>query len=202
MSEGAQQPPRGSTTPPPSAPRTPSSANLRVMSAARTDPLPKQQQQGPLGERLKSGAANQALNLVATLKELLQDFRQQDRFFKYKVFIVAGWVLLSAGSFGVACPQGGMQTGEFGAKLLPEVRGRSSLSIQNTSEEPWREVTFVVNGEYRASVAVVPPGELVTLTPKQLLGSKGAAPSDLVFRDVEMRTEDGRAELRKNGENL
>jgi hypothetical protein len=199
MSEGARQPPRGGTQPA-SSPRTSSSANLRVMSAARAAP-PPQEKQGPLSERLKSGAANQALNLLATLKEAVRDFRQQDRFFKYKAFIVAGWVLVSAGTFGLACPQGA-QTGVFGARILPDVPGRSSLSIENTSDKPWREVTLIVNGQWRASLEEVPAGEILTVTPKQLLGSKGAAPADLRFIDVEMRTEGGRAQLRKDGRDL
>ncbi|PTL76838.1 hypothetical protein [Vitiosangium sp. GDMCC 1.1324] len=207
MSEGAnqpEQPPRGT----PSSSNVPrvSQTNLRVMTAARTAPLPKEQQQGPLGQKLKSESANVALNALSIVKEMVQDFRQQDRFFKYKAFIVGGWLLLSVVTFGATCARGVKQTGDFGAKLVP-VAGRSSVTIMNKSEAPWIEVTLIVKddrgAEWRASVARVEPAREVTVSPKQLLGAGGqAAPSDISIRGVEMRTSEGRATLMVDGRNL
>jgi hypothetical protein len=207
MSEGAnqpQQPPRGT----PSSPNVPrvSQTNLRVMSATRTAPLPKEQQQGALSDRLKSESANVALNALSIVKEKVQEFREQDRFFKYKAFIVAGWVLMSMLTFGTTWARGAKQTGDFGAKLVV-IPSRSSVSILNKSEEPWTDVLIVVKdnkgAEWRASVAGVAPTKEVTISPKQLLGASGqAAPSDIVIRGVEMRTSDGRATLLEDGRNL
>ncbi len=50
MSEGANQPQQPRGTPSSAAPRV-SQTNLRVMSATRTAPLPKEQQQAALKER-------------------------------------------------------------------------------------------------------------------------------------------------------
>ena len=206
MSDGSNQPqqPRG----------TPSSANVprvtqtnpRVMSAARTAPLPKDQQQGPLAQKLKSEGANVALNALSIVKEKVQEFREQDRFFKYKAFIVGGWVMLSVLTFGATCGRGVKQTGDFGAKLVL-IPSRSSVSILNKSREPWTDVTIVVKddrgAEWRASVALVAPAREVTISPKQLLGASGqAAPSDISIRGVEMRTSEGRAQLLQDGTNL
>jgi hypothetical protein len=208
MSEGAnqpQQPPRGT----PSSSNVPrvSQTNLRVMSATRTAPLPKDQQQGALSDRLKSESANVALNALSIVKEKVQEFREQDRFFKYKAFIVAGWVLMSVGTFGTTWARGAKQTGDFGAKLVPVPNRPSSISILNKSEDVWEDVIVVIKdnkgAEWRASVARVAPTMDVTISPKQLLGASGqAAPSDIVIRGVEMRTAEGRATLLEDGRNL
>lgn len=207
MSEGAnqpQQPPRG-TPSSTNMPRVSQTTNPRVMSAARAAPLPKEQQ-AQLGQRLKAESANVALNALSIVKEKVEEFRQQDRFFKYKAFIVGGWLLLSVSTFGVTCARGAKQMGDFGAKLVP-VTSRASLTIMNKSEDPWLEVRIVVKdnrgAEWNAFVARVDPGKDVTVTPKQLLGADGqAAPSDIGIVGVEMRTSEGKAVLLENGRNL
>lgn len=216
MSDGADQsqpPPRGTpsstTTPRVSStgtPRVSSTTNPRVMSAARTAPLPKGQD-AAMSERLKSESANVALNAVAVLKEMVGDFRQQDRFFKYKAFIVGGWVLLSLATVGLTCARGVKETGDFGATLIENPGGRPGLTIHNKSDGTWRDVIVVVKdsrgAEWRASVARVEPAKELTVTPKQLMGADGrAAPTDIKIRGVEMRTSEGRAQLLENGHNL
>jgi hypothetical protein len=198
MSQGAKQPQQPSRVP---------QTNPRVMSAARAAPLPKEQlTKAELRERLKSESANVALNTLAFVKEKVEQFRQQDHFFKYKAFIAAGWLFLSVTTFGITCARGGNPTGDFGAKLVP-IPARASISIMNKSEEPWEEVLILVKdnkgAEWRASVARVEPAKEVTISPKQLLGASGqAAPADIVIRGVEMRTSEGRAVLLEDGRNL
>ncbi|HZI11476.1 MAG TPA: hypothetical protein VE153_13925, partial [Myxococcus sp.] len=125
-------------------PRTPTDpGNLRVMSAARTAPLQKGKAEGPLGKRLAGEASNQLLNGLSILKEMLGDFRQQDRFFKYKASIVAGWLALTVASFAIACPGSSVETGDMDARLvLSDKLDRPSLTILNESKEPWQDVTF------------------------------------------------------------
>src|SRR5688572_10576061 len=107
MSEGSNQPPQPPGTPSSTSVPRVSQTNLRVMSATRTAPVPKeQQQQAALKERLKSESANVALNTLSIVKEKVQEFREQDRFFKYKAFIASGWLLLSMSTFGITCARG------------------------------------------------------------------------------------------------
>lgn len=207
MSNGANQPQQPRETPSSTnVPRASQTTNPRVMSAARAAPLPKEQQQGQLAQKLKSEGANVALNALSIVKEKVQEFREQDRFFKYKAFIVGGWVMLSVLTFGATCGRGVKQTGDFGAKLVL-IPARNSVSILNKSKEPWTDVIVVIKddrgAEWRASVALVAPTKEVTLSPKQLLGATGqAAPSDISIRGVEMRTSEGRAQLLEDGRNL
>ena len=74
------------------------------MSAARGDPLPLDEDGLPLQTRLRDGAENTALNVVAILREVWEDFRNADRYFKYKAAILAAWAVLSLVGVGVACP--------------------------------------------------------------------------------------------------
>lgn len=173
---------------------------MRVMTATREMPLPKARPEGPLGQRLASGASDLALNAASIGREALEDFRRSDRFFKYKVLIVAAWAVLSTTSMGIACQGAGDPTLDFGAKVVVLTGQRPAVMISNKSDEPWLDVTLIVNGDYRASVARVEPGKDVTITPKQLLGPDGkVAPADLVFRHVVMRTDDGKATLVEDG---
>lgn len=213
MSDARKVPERSA---PPSAARpgstpssSPSSTSLRavtrpsqtgVMSAARAAPL-REEPKGPLGKRLASEASNAALNALSIAREFIQDFRERDRFFKFKALILGSWLTLSALSIVVACPSQSIETGALGARVVdPKTPGRPTLLIYNESQEPWEDVIFIVNGDYRASVGVVKPNDFITLTPKQLMSSSGAAPADMPMRNLELRTKKGSATLLRNGE--
>lgn len=178
-------------------PRTPTNPGMRAMSAARAEPLQKEKAEGPLGKRLAGEASNHLLNGVSILKELVADFRQRDRFFKYKASIIAGWLAMTAVSFVIACPGSPDQTGDMDARLvLSDKLDRPSLTIFNESDEPWEDITVIVNNQYRGAVPSVGPGEFMTITPKQLMGSNGtAAPADLRFQSLKMLSRDDSADL-------
>jgi hypothetical protein len=173
---------------------------MKVMSAARAAPL-AEEPKGPVAKRLASEAQNAALNAFSVLKELVQDFKERDRFFKFKALILGSWVTLSVLSIGIACPSRSIESGALGARVVdPKIAGRPTLMIYNESDEPWEDVIFIVNGEFRASVEKVKPGDFITLTPKQLMNSAGAAPADMPLRNLELRTREGSATLLRNGE--
>ncbi len=204
----ARKAPERSVPPAPAKPgAAPSSTSTRtvtgqmkVMSAARAAPV-QEEAKGPVGKRLASEASNAALNVFSILKELVQDFRERDRFFKFKAMILGSWLTLSVLSIGVACPKQGLETGALGARVGdPKIPGRPTLMIYNESKEPWTDVIFIVNADYRASVEMVKPGDFITLTPKQLMSSAGAAPADMPLRNLEIRTQDGTATLLRNGQ--
>ncbi|ABF91888.1 hypothetical protein MXAN_3328 [Myxococcus xanthus DK 1622] len=203
-SQPGTQPPRAAspsgsqprTPTSPGMPRAPSQSNLRVMSAARAEPLVKEKPDGPLGKRLAGDASNHLLNGVSILKELVADFRRSDRFFKYKASIIAGWLVMTVTSLAIACPGSTVRKGDMDARLVLSDRlDRPSVTIWNESKEPWYDVTLTVNGQYQAAVLTVAPGEFITITPKQLMGSSGAAPADLRFQSIQMRSRDDSADL-------
>ncbi len=157
-----------------------------------------------MSQRLASEASNVFLNTLSVLKEKVQDFRESDRFFKTKAGIIGGWALMSLLSIVIACPGQGIETAEFGARVtvLPNEyvpTAAPSLTVQNTDDEPWQNVIFLVNGKYQAIVPKIDSQSTFTLTPKNLLSTAGPMPSDERFITAEMRTDDGKAELVREG---
>ena len=191
-------------------PRTTSGEAFRVQSAQRMQPLKEvAQPQGPISARLKEGAADTALNVVGILRDLWDDFRSSDQFFKFKALILAVWVVLSAGGFMVACPGGEGPSNTIGARLRRSmVLDSTVITLFNDSGEPWQDVVVEVNGKYRAAVSRVSaeyPDNTLTLESKKLLGDKGEpAPGDLLNRisKLRVRTSDGHADLVVDGKDV
>lgn len=177
---------------------------MKALSAARAAPVEKKPD-GQVSKRLASEASNQFLNALAIVKELAQDFRGSDRYVKAKAGIVGGWVFISLLSLIIACPGRGEKTADLGARVIVLPNGdipkaAPSLTVTNTTKDPWEDVIFVVNGSYRATVEKIDAGATFTLTPKSLLNGGGPMPADQHFTSAEMRTKHGKAELVKNGQ--
>ena len=177
--------------------------NGRVLTAARSGTVPLDADGAPLPARLRSGATSTALNVVAILRETWEDFRNADRYFKYKALILASWAVLSLVGVGVACPGPSVHHDtSLGARLvLGDLTDRPALVLHNESDVAWQDVLIVVNSRYRAAISHVEPHAFITVTPRQLMGDNGKlAPSDLRATDVELRTRKGSALLLQNGE--
>ena len=63
----------------------------RVLTAARSGTVPLDADGEPLQTRLRAWAASTALNVAAILRETWEDFRNADRYFKYKAVILVAW---------------------------------------------------------------------------------------------------------------
>jgi len=149
-------------------------------------------------------AASAALNVWGILRETWEDFRNSDRFFKYKAGVISTWVLLSVVSAFASCPPSNGPHNTLGAELVQtSVAGSPVVRIINKSGRDWTDVLVVVNGSYRASVGKIPakiPDNDLILEPRKLLGESGKfAPADLVFRDLAVRARQGEADLLVNG---
>ena len=175
----------------------------RVLTAARSGTVPLDADGEPLPSRLREGATSTALNVFAILRETWEDFRNADRYFKYKAIILAAWGVLGLFGIGVACPAPSVhRDASLGARLVVGAQSeRPALVLHNESDAAWQDVLIVVNGRYRAAVSHVEPHAFITVTPKQLMGDNGKlAPSDLQATDVELRTSKANAVLLEHGE--
>lgn len=175
----------------------------RVLTAARSGAVPLDEDGEPLQTRLRSGATSTALNVAAILRETWEDFRNADRYFKYKAIILAAWAVLGLFGIGVACPPPSVHRDpSLGARLVVgDESERPALVLHNESDAAWQDVLIVVNGRFRAAISHVEPHAFVTVTPKQLMGDNGKlAPSDLRASDVELRTNKGSAVLLEHGQ--
>jgi hypothetical protein len=177
----------------------------RTVSAARSDPLPLDEDGLPLQSRLRDGAESTALNVVAILRETWEDFRNADRYFKYKAAILAAWAVLGLVGIGVACPGTPAvtrNTSSLGARLVVgEEMEHPAYVLSNESDRAWEEVVVVVNHTYRAAISHVEPKAFVTITPKQLMGDNGVlAPFNLRATDLELYTKKGKVVLLEQGQ--
>ena len=77
----------------------------RTVSATRSEPLPLDEDGIPIQTRIGTEAESTALNVVSILRETWEDFRNADRYFKFKAAILAAaWAVLSLAGVFVACP--------------------------------------------------------------------------------------------------
>ena len=175
------------------------------MNAARSEPLPLDEDGLPIQTRIRSEAESTALNVVAILRETLEDFRNADRYFKVKAAILGAWAVLSLAGVFVSCPAaptlGGPST-SLGARLIMgEETEHPAYVLSNESDRAWEDVFVVVNHSYRAAISHVEPKAFVTITPKQLMGDNGRlAPFNLKATDIELHTRKGSVLLLKDGQ--
>lgn len=183
---------------PPSKPPGPSVSNpglQAVRTAARAQPLAPEEK-GPTSKRLKEGAADTLLNSVSILGEVIEDFRNSDRFFKYKAMVLTLWGLLMIGSFGVACPPSEFSN-DIGAVLV--VSGETAKPIymvKNDGHDPWLDVEIIVNGTYRSTMSKMPAGGSATLSSAVLFDDAGKrAPATLTISEIVVKVRDPESDV-------
>src|ERR671931_54525 len=183
----------GLQTPPGPGPALPAPAAaeaFRIESAARIKPLEAVRSRPPLSEMVKEGATEAALNAAGAVRDAWADLQSADRWFKYKVGIVAGWVLLAAAGFYLAYPRDPGPKNTIGARLVKsKVVDTPVFMIVNDSGRPWENVVIEVNYAHRASfprVGAEQPENSITVE---------AQKGDLQVVQLHVRTSDGNAEL-------
>ncbi len=173
---------------------------LKVITAARQKPLTASGR--PLKDRIRAQATDTALNVFSIVRESWEGFKSADRFLKFRVLIMAAWVVISIGTLFVACPGAVRSRNSLGAQLVvTTVADHPVYMVKNEGKRPWREVVVVVNKRFRAAAEQVEPGSNLTFGPNQLLGENGIiAPADLEMAELELRTSEGSAKLLEGGQ--
>ncbi len=148
--------------------------------------------------RLKEGAVDTFLNTFSILGEVVDDFRNSDRFFKYKAVVITLWFLFAVGAFGVACPTE-TSTNDINALLVVSGEPDSPIyMVKNESDETWQGVEILVNSSYRSTLsALAPKGGYITLSPAVLFDVKGKrAPTRLIIKDIVVKVQTPEAHVR------
>jgi len=181
---GAAPPPR------PSSPRASTPSLQAVRSANRAEPLAGTKEK----EKVKDRAVDVILNAFGLLRDMADDFKHSDRFFKYKVLVLGVWLICTCSSFLVACP-GQAPTNTIGAHLIESsdaTNTKKVYMVKNESTDHWQGVEVVVNGAYRATTGQVEPNGEVGLN--ILFDADGKrAPSNMVITDIELHVTDPEA---------
>ena len=171
-----------------------------VRSAARAAPLPEEKKK-LTKEAVREGAIDVLLNSFSILREIAEDFRNSDRYFKYKALVLSMWLMLVATSVGVSCA-GGPAGNSFGARLI--VAGDShdrAYMVKNDSEDEWQSVQITVNGKYYVTAAQLRPYGDISLSPRLMFDEAGKeAPASLVISEIHLSCNEGDAYLLKGGQ--
>ncbi|MFL5321073.1 MAG: hypothetical protein ACJ790_15545 [Myxococcaceae bacterium] len=187
--------------PPPRTPTNPDA--FKAVSAARMAGIKQAERPRSFGEKVKSVFADITLNAWASLKQLGKDFKNSDRFFKYKAGVVALWLVLSVTGFMVATSATSLSAkNSLDCKLtVAEVVGEPVYSLKNVGTDPWTDIIVIANGTYRLASAKVDPNDTLTFEVKRLTGPNGKpAPKDMKITDLTLKTNEGKSTLIKEGE--
>ncbi|MBK7858845.1 MAG: hypothetical protein IPJ65_09545 [Archangiaceae bacterium] len=199
--------PRAAEAPPPPAPppaelelnRPRPSAPAQVRSAARAQPLPEERKK-LTKSALREGAVEVLLNSFSILREVAEDFRNSDRYFKYKALVLSTWLMLVVTSIGVSCA-GASVGNSFGARLI--IAGDHvdrAYMVKNDSDDEWQAVQITINGKYYVTAAQLRPYGDISLSPRLMFDETGKeAPANLVVSEIHLSCNEGDTYLLRGG---
>lgn len=172
-----------------------------------TRPQPKIAPKEP--ESRQDAAKEAFLDVVFNAKsmglELVDDFRASDKFFKYKVSVILGWVVLTLLALWVSYPRFEREpSNDLEARVLitkvPALdKQLTAIFIENRSESDWGDTLLKLNNTYTHSVADIKAGAKPVVTLNKFSGPDGASPpDDLKLQKLEIKCVQGRTEIDLN----
>lgn len=111
--------------------------------------------------------------LKGRVEELVESYQAQSRFFKYRAWIAALWLVFTASSAALAL----WPTNTMGARVgtAPDpADGSVIISLENESEKLWRGVVIVLDGGYEHRIKELPPGQRVQIHAHRFKRRSGA----------------------------
>jgi hypothetical protein len=169
-----------------------------------TRPQPKIAPKAP--ETRQDAAKEAFLDVVFNAKsmgmELVDDFRASDRFFKYKVSVLVGWVLLTIAALYVSYPRFDSEpSNDLDARILikqvPALdKQLTALYIENRSGKDWGDTLLKVNNTYTHALADLKADAKQVVTLNKFSGPDGATPPpDLKLQKLEITCAQGHTEI-------
>jgi hypothetical protein len=136
-----------------------------------------------------------------------EDFRQSDRFLKYKVGIIAGWVAISLATLVGTCSgerpvlDTSNAIGAFAKFQRSADLGVSAVLLENHSHDQWKQVALTMDDAYSSLLPKVEAGGHAVVEIRKFNGAKGETPPpDFRPQKLEIRCSEGKAvvDLREN----
>lgn len=148
----------------------------------------------------RSGWAQSVNSVVDVVRGALADFaeryRKPTRYFRMRVGILGGWVLISLVTLFASCPPSG-PTNSLGAIIQVLPRSESLMGTQvlvsNESHQNWTEVTFTLDGEWQLKKKTVRPGDKVVLSLDKFRKEDLSPPPDLSPQSIRIDAAEGQA---------
>lgn len=166
---------------------------------AETTPTndPRQVQQEAAATRAQQAAREAAHWIRSEVGQLVINYKSRSRYFKWRSWIVAGYVAIAATSVVMAMPP----LNTIDAYVVPttDFKRRLIVSVENQSGEPWTGMRLVLDDTWVFERARLPPGEKVMPNITQFVKLKGkdrvAAPETLQPRLLRVETDQGQYEV-------
>jgi hypothetical protein len=144
-----------------------------------------------------AAAAQRVKDIARDLaSDVTETYRKSNRYMRLRGAIAGGWLLLAVAALYTACPSSG-PTNDLAAEvtLLPETIVGQQISISNGSREMWTEVTLTLDDAWKHQVRTVRAGQNVVVAVGKFQKDGAAAPPDLKPRKIEIRCDQGSAEI-------
>ena len=137
--------------------------------------------------------------LTDFVKNLVQDFRESNRYFKVKAGLISGYVAVSVVTLLVFIPRG--ELNQIGAELRiskTEIVGGRYFLVTNTSSEDWKDVVLTMNGTYASRWPVLGAQKKKAFFFVDFRDAAGKAPAqDLPPRSLRIECSEGAFERTK-----
>lgn len=108
---------------------------------------------------------------------LISDFKESNKYFKVKVFLIGGYVSICLATVAVFPPPG--ELNEIGARLnvsRTEIVGGWYFLVVNESSDTWKQIELTFNGRYQASFPALRPGKKKAFYFYKFKDASGGAP--------------------------
>jgi hypothetical protein len=129
----------------------------------------------------------------AELERLADELRRSDRFFKMRLGVVAGWVLITAITLVAACPPTGPgnSLGAEARVLRESFVGGAQVLVRNDSDNVWTDVVVTLDGEWRYRQATLRPSEEIVVPTTQFRRDEASLAPDYRPHRVEVECRQG-----------
>ncbi len=110
---------------------------------------------------------------------MVEDFRESNRYFKIKVGLIATYVVVSLVTVVVFLPPGELNDIDARVRLSKtEIIGGRYVLVANEGADPWRDLIVTLNGRYSTRYPIVRPGKKKTFFFGRFGDSGGQAPGE------------------------
>ncbi|MBS2026794.1 MAG: hypothetical protein JST54_02720 [Deltaproteobacteria bacterium] len=148
------------------------------------------------GFDLKESVIEGFYTVKGLLEQFVDDFRSRDRYFKYKVGVIAAWLTVSTMTLGVSCGGGPKDNSLHAHTQVTQVLDDKSLLVRNDSNALWKEVHLTLNGKFTAYTPEIPAGGKFVIAVRQFVGPDGQFPAkDLTPTKLRVVCSEGADEL-------
>ncbi len=140
-----------------------------------------------------SGLSPLAGRLLGALRDAVEGFRRQDRYFKMRAGIVGAWAVLTLVALWTACPSSG-PTNPLGADvrvLRDSLVGGEQILVRNESDEIWTEVKLTLDDGWRHEHKTLRSHDQLVLSLDRFKREGQPPPRDLKPRTLKIECDQG-----------